>query len=272
MQFRIAAWVALATVSLSAWGAESHNQQKKAALPPAIRSSAEALGMVRWTHSAEENLDLIARAEWTASGVEHRPQAGGTWPEFKVKRLVFGVNYRLPAVRVDFVRVGPDGREERSIHVVRDKLAWNETEPGIGATPAPADAVAQRRRDVAILPHGFMRAVLQADPKSVRISRERGKTVITAPFDGITLKGTLGADQRPEKVEMPIKHPVLGDTVVEATYQGYKDFEGYEVFFPAHIVLKIGGRVLYDLTVSKHETAPYLVWPVPENIRQAANR
>ena len=102
------------------------------------------------------------------------------------------------------------------------------------------------------------------------IVEQGGKKVLTIPIDAIPARVTLGADNRPEKVESSIKHPTLGETTVEINYSGYRDFEHYGVFFPTHIVEKLGGRPVFDLTVTEFHTNPYIVFPVPATIQQTA--
>ena len=48
-----------------------------------------------------------------------------------------------------------------------------------------------------------------------------------------------------DRVETWVDNPMLGDTLVEATYNGYKDFGGAK--FPTSIVDKQGGYPTLDL-------------------------
>jgi len=234
---------------------------------PTVKAAADALGMVRWGDGGgnRENLDLVNRNEFVASGNEYIPQRGNApWPAVTIRRLVFDVALRTTSSRVETVRVDAAGKEQRVIEVVHGQLAGNETEPGVGATAvaSPSEAVAERRRAIKMLPQGFMRAVIQAGPKAT-LSQANGKTVLTVTIDGVPVTGTLGQDKRPETISMPIQHPIVGRTVLEARFSGYKDDEGYEVFFPSKIVHTLGGKPVLDLTVEKHMTGIYLIFPVP---------
>jgi hypothetical protein len=248
------------------------------AVNPEVHAVANALGMVRWGDGApgggRENLDLLNRIEFTASGTAWEPTAGNAaWSATQIKSLVFDVAYRTVSSRVETVRV-VNGRDQHSIEVVHEDYAWDEDKPGIGAkrvTNMPA-AVAQRRLQIALLPTAFMRAVIQAGPAAT-VTEVGGKKTFTVTVNGVPITGTIGADKRPEKISMPITHPVLGQTTLEATFPGgYKDFEGYEVFFPARIVHTLGGKPMLDLTVEKNLTGVYLIFPVPNVVKTSTAR
>jgi hypothetical protein len=108
----------------------------------------------------------------------------------------------------------------------------------------------------------------------VKVSEEGGKPTYTVMVNGVPVKGVMGADMRPERVEMPIQHPVLGATVHAANYTGYKDWEGYEVFFPSRIVQTLGGKTTADIQITKYMTGVYLAFPIPPGVAQPqqANR
>jgi hypothetical protein len=243
---------------------------KRLKQPLVLMQAADALGMWRGL-GARESLDEIIRVEIEASGVIYEPALTGPWKERKIKKLVFGVDYDIPASRAAITETDAAGKDFTAIHVVREHMAWNEQLPGRGATPAMASAY-MRVREIETLPHGFMRAVFEADPKTVKLSKQGGKTVVSAPVSGVIGKATLGKDFRPERIELPIDHPVLGKTVMAVTYTGYKDWDHYEVFFPSRMTYTLGGKPWIDLTVSKHAVGPYIVFPVPPNVRAVAGK
>lgn len=243
---------------------------KRMKQPLVLMQTADALGMWRGV-GVRENLDEIVRAEFEASGIVHEPALTGAWKERKIKKLVFGVDYAIPASRVAMTETDASGKDVTVIHVVRENMAWNETAPGVGAAPSMASAY-MRVREIETLPHGFMRAVFEADKKAVKLSKQGGKTIVSAPIEGVIGKATLDKDSRPERIELPIDHPVLGKTLMVATFSGYKDWDGYEVFFPTRITYTLGGKPWVDLTVSKHAVGPYIVFPVPANVRQIAGK
>src|SRR5665213_3108380 len=69
----------------------------------------------------------------------------------------------------------------------------------------------------------------------------------TAP-NKAKIAGYIDAQNMLDRVETSIDTPMLGDTPLEVTFSGYKDFGG--VKFPTSIVQKEGGYPVLDLTVS----------------------
>ena len=88
--------------------------------------------------------------------------------------------FPVPGMRVDLTCSGNNGGPERHVQVVAGELAWNETEPGIGAAPA-ADTVRERLLQVWLLPHGLVKAAVAAGPATLA-STEGGNPVLTFPL------------------------------------------------------------------------------------------
>jgi hypothetical protein len=248
----------------------------KPAIDPVVRKAADALGMVRWDDFARgpdrENLDLINRMEILATGTGHEVRRGGVWPEYVVKQLVLGVSLLTPAVRMDVVRQDVSGKESRTIQVVRGNLAWDESEPGVGSGLAlPATTATERMRQIYLLPHGFLRAVLRSPAADVTVSKNAaGDPVLGVRIDGALAHATLDKDYRPARIELPVTDPLLGKVTLQVELSGYKDFDGYEVFFPTHLVQKLNGRPLLDLTVTKEMTGVYISYPIPASVKEAS--
>ena len=221
----------------------------------AIDAAAEALGMVRTVSIATgrtTNKGIIA-IRYTAKGML---QEGRT--KYQVVNVVADFAHYLPASRVDWELVGPNGQKTRRIEVVRDKQAWNETTPGMGATAAPNEAT-RRLRQLWLTPHAAIWAAIDAQDR-VTMSTVNGKTVLRfpSPLDNAPMQIVLGADRRPEQIQVQDGAQSL---IVE--YSDYKDLEVYEVFFPHKIVQRRGGQVVMDLTVAEGHSNPYLAFPIP---------
>lgn len=239
-------------------------------LPMPLMLAADGLGMWRGNGGGEK-LDGIVRAEFEGNGVLYQPAKSGKWAETKLKQFVFSVDYSLPASRVMLVTTDAAGKDQKTFDVVREDFAWNETAPGIGAK-STTDTAAWRRMEIAVLPHSIMRAVFAADRAQVKVTQVAGKDVVTAPVGGVTARITLATNHRPERVELPVTHPVLGKTTLVATYSDYRDWDGYEVFFPQKIQYSLGGKPFVDLTVTKHAIGMYLIFPIPAVAQQAAKK
>ena len=110
-----------------------------------------------------------------------------------------------------------------------------------------------------------------------------GKTVLTYPIPGVpgaTATATLGngtgagpcAKNCAERIEVR-----QGSVLTEFLYSNYEDYneEANKIaaFFPGHIVEKRDGVTILDLDIVETETGNlYVVMPVPESVRRAAQR
>ena len=264
-----------------------------------IDTMAEALGMLRWPADGRARADgsrgaadelLTARFVGTgmnyALGQSWRPDM--PWPEFKVTSYRASVGYYpdRAGMRVEIERTNPDGlvqgggglpllAPQRRVQVVAGSFGWNETDPGMNATPA-LGAARDRALALWMLPHGFVKAAYLAGADA-QVTMEGGATVITAPVPGMpgtTIKATVNAENLIERVETMVDNPVLGDTLVEVTYADYGELGGdlpSDVLFPARIVQTQGGHPTLDLTLTNvNAYNPYIIFPLSENVEKAA--
>jgi hypothetical protein len=261
-----------------------------------LRAAADALGMVRWSDigaggSRLPAVDVVNTIELWGSGTTYGSgqayKSGAYWPSFKTEYHV-ALAYNPPAMRVEMTRINSGAPVQggiaplHAIQVVRDKYAWDESEMGAGlvpgkgiATPAMA-AVNNRLLQLWILPYGVVKAALAAGD-TARISIESGATVITFPLSGqlagVTVKATLDAKNEVVKVETRTDNPALGEMVTETEYSDYVDHGeiSTDIKSPGHIVQKQGGHLVLDIQVKMVDANnPYLVFPVPENVKKAA--
>jgi len=224
-----------------------------------IEDASNALGMVRGTGRTTNKGVILVR--YTANGTV---QMGRT--TYKVDKVVVDIAHYMPAARWDWELTDPQGRKSHRIEVVREKQAWNETTPGLGATAAPGQAL-PRLRQVWLYPHAAIWAAADAGSKITSAETARQTTLtFPSPTDGAPMKVTLAADNRPEKVEMVEN----GQTLV-MEYSDYKDIEVYGTYFPHRIVQKRGGRVVMDLTVTEGHTNSYAAFPIPDVAKAVAD-
>jgi hypothetical protein len=240
--------------------------QRAAPKPPpspqfaALAEIANALGMLRGT---QREWKSINRIYYIADGSISAPGAGGRWTDYKLTRGMIEMNYAMPALRVDLSR-SVNGKTERSIEVARGDAAWNETEPGIGATNAPG-AAKGRRWLIYTTTHGVVRAGMEAalkDASSVTVDAKGFK--FTSPEGATTV--ALDANKRPSRIEIAIQHPVLGATMVASDLSDYRDWEKLGVWFPARIVQTMAGRKAQDLRVTEFRSNPYVIFPIPAGV------
>jgi hypothetical protein len=181
---------------------------------------------------------------------------------------------------VEITRAG-GGAPQRTIQTVRENYAWDESEMGAGlvpgkgvATPANA-ALRERLLQLWTLPYGVVKGALAAGDKTT-ISTEGGATVVTFPLSGqlagVTVKATLDVNNFVTRVETRAENPALANLATQTEYSNYADRAEVltDIKSPGRIVRRQGGRTLLDVEVKTWETNnPYLVFPVPANVKAA---
>ena len=262
-----------------------------------LQSAAEAVGLARWSGVGGQRLpevDVVNTMEFWASGTVYgsggsgpSSKSGEALPAFKTEYHV-ALCYNPPAMRVEMTRTNSGASAQsgatplHTIQVVREKFAWDESEIGGGLIPGkgtatPAVATTNNRLlQLWILPYGVIKAAVAAGEKT-KMSTEGGSTVLTFPLSGelagITVKATLDADNQVAKVETHSDNPAFSDLLSETQYSEYADHGeiATDVKSPGHIVRKQAGHVVMDIQLKKLDANnPYLVFPVPANIKEAA--
>lgn len=253
-----------------------------------LKVAAEALGLARWSGVGGQRLpevDVINTMEIWGSGTTYGPapsnKPGESGPAYRTDYHV-ALGYNPPAMRVEMTRTSPGASPLHTIEVVRDKYAWNESEIGGGLVPGkgtatPAIAAANSRLlQLWILPYGVIKAAVAAGDKT-KVSTEKGATVITFPLSGqlagIMVKATLDGKNEVATVDTRSENPALSDLNTETEYSDYADHGeiATNVMSPGHIVRNRGGRPVLDIRIKTLDANnPYLVFPVPENIKKAA--
>ena len=146
-----------------------------------VDAVADALGMLRFPADSRPRADgsldaqdelLTLRYEGTgmnyALGQSWAPDM--PWPEFTVTRYRNSIGYYpdRAGTRLEIERANPDGlvrgggglpllAPQRRIQVAAGSFGWNETQPGMGATPA-LGAARDRALQLWMLPHGVVKA------------------------------------------------------------------------------------------------------------------
>jgi hypothetical protein len=259
-------------------GKAGSGAEAKTAASGALRSAADALGMLRWSDigagaSHLPAIDVVTTMEIFASGTVYNAGQPST-AEYHAS-----LAYIPQAMRVEITRKG--AADAHTIQTVRENYAWNESEIGGGliqgkgtATPA-MPAVKARLLQLWILPYGVVKAAIAAGDKT-KISMENGATVLTFPLSGnlagVTVTATLDSKNLVTKVETRPDNPALTNLATETEYSDYADHGEVltDIKSPGHIVEKQGGKPLLDLQVKMvNANDPYLVFPVPPNVKSA---
>jgi hypothetical protein len=287
--------LALAAIALLA-SAGTHAQDARKPAPAAtaapappdrvtvLRDVGIAHGMLR---GVQYN-DATTTAQYQATGTQYIVgqsfKPGGPWPAATLTKYNVWINYAVPGMRIDLERTNPGGpvqgggglpfaAPQRQILAVGGSRAWNEVMlPGGPATPAIGQ---ERDRAVQIwmLPQGAVKAARMAGEKLV-VGMEGNKLTLTFPLpepvSNYTEKVRLDDRKLVEHVEVMVDNPVLGDMKLEADYENYKDPDLSDIPFPFHIVQKLGGFPILDVTVRNARMYnPYVVVPIPDNVERA---
>lgn len=256
-----------------------------------LQTAAEAVGLARWSGVGGQRLpevDVINTMEIWGSGTTYGAgpsnKPGEPGPAFKTEYHA-ALGYNPPAMRVEMTRTGPGAAApQHTIEVVRDTYAWDESEIGAGlvagkgtATPAMV-SVNGRLLQLWTLPYGVIKAAIAAGAKT-KMSNENGATVLTFPLSGqlaaVMVKATLDSKYEVANVETRTDNPALTDLITETEYSDYADHGeiATDVLSPGHIVRKQAGQPVLDLHVKMLDANnPYLVFPVPQNVKNASAR
>ncbi|HEY9107332.1 MAG TPA: MBL fold metallo-hydrolase, partial [Roseateles sp.] len=144
--------------------------------------------------------------------------------------------------------------------------AWNRQVLAAGAQALPAAtaqpaAVAERAAEIWSTPQGFIKAA-QANNAAVRGNE------VSFTIDGKwRYVGWLNAAGQVERIQTWVPTPVLGDTLLETRFEGWRDFNG--IPFPSRILRSQGGHPVLDLQVSEVKAGAITGLDVPQNVREA---
>ena len=178
--------------------------------------------------------------------------SGGPWPRFTVTKYVMSVNYAVPVMRQELIRIddqvptrgggaGPfnPATGQGSIRPIPGDIIQNQTIDGrteVGAI------------NIWLTPHGFLKGAA-ANAATAKSSTVDGKRVVSfVAFGKYTVTGTLSDRSLVERVETRMDVSFTGDTLFEGIYSEYRDFGG--VKFPMHIVQRQGGYPTLELRVA----------------------
>src|SRR5436309_9033664 len=177
--------------------------------------------------------------------------SGGPWPRYKVTKYAALVNYSVPAMRQEIIRIDNEFPPRGG-----GAGGFNPATGQGGIRPVPGDIIQNQNTDgrtevgalnIWLTPHGFLKG---AAANGAKVSATRGKTKLVSftAFGKYTITGTINEQNLIEHVETKIDAGLAGDTVLEGIYSDYKDFDG--VKFPMHILQRQGGHPILDIMVA----------------------
>jgi len=252
------------------WGTEIPAKD----IDPAIRAAADALGLIRDTRLVIGQVNLL---EYVGSGTMVDVESTTPGAQVEVSKFSYAVALQVPASRLDF-----EAANGRTVRVVKKDRAWNEEKPGIN--PSPSRNAAYRGQAMWLMPHAAIHAAVFASAKKcldgktcdvpLQVAKEEGKTVLTTSVNGVSYKTTLGADNRPERVEATIVLPGGASKKVVSMYSGYRNGQSLGqtaldkfhtgTYWPGRIVQEIDGVKVLDISLTEGWSNPYQIFPEPE--------
>ena len=245
-----------------------------------LRAAAAALGQIRTSDIGAGTvvlplIDVVTTMHISASGTMY---SNGQPSNVDYDAMM---GFLLPAMRVQIRPAGAGAKAVGTIQTVREDYAWNDSELGAGlipgkgtATPAMT-AVKARLLQLWILPYGVVKAAIAAGDKTT-ISTAQGSTVITFPLSGVlagvTVTATLDANNFITRVVTKPDDATATDLVYEAEYSDYADHGEIptDIQSPGRIVQRVAGKPLLDVKIKTVDANnPYLVFPIPANVKAA---
>jgi hypothetical protein len=241
-----------------------------------VREVAESIGMGRNRLMGVKNVIGI---QFSAEGTM-TDGAGMA----KLAKSDFHIAYNLPAMRMMLNGTRGNGQPLKEIRVFADTYAWNETEEGRGATAA-MNTLNERLPLIKLTPFGAMWSVIEAEGHTVVSKTADGKTVLTgtSPYDGIEVAITvedsrqhpkLGPYDPTELIRLPVAVTAKANGhVYGATFADYRgDLEpNIWMIFPTQIKWTLDGKPLADLRVTFFRSNPYIVFPIPDVVKQKSS-
>ena len=204
-----------------------------------------------------------------------------------VSNFRVAINYGMEMLSVEVEQLG---KPHHIAQYLAEGKAWDVMEKKI--VPRP-DAVNERLRLMFMTPHGVMKAAQDAGSKRVMANEMvDGKLVATMVFPAGTfsLKAYFDDKATITRVHTMSGDAKLGKSVVEFLYNDYKDYDTLKaptgpkpggaaaaaiyggIPFPSHIVQKVDGVTILDITLTEVTPNAGLVLDVPPAVQKAGGR
>jgi hypothetical protein len=221
-------------------------------ISPEVREAAEAIGLGRYRPLGVKNVTTI-RFQATGSVADDHGKLE------KADVIDVSISYVVPAIRL-VTQQTVRGATVTNVRVFTDGVAFNETTPGVDGKLAPS-MIATRAPLIKLTPYGALWSVTEAEG-TAKISHAGAATTMTgaSPYDGYEVSTVLDAKHLPQHVTVK-----ANGKVYDATFSDYSDkWESpYLNIFPSHMIWKVDGKLLADLTVTAFHSNPYVVFPLP---------
>lgn len=196
-------------------------------------------------------LQYTATGSFFATGNAYT--SGGPWPRFTVTKYTMSIDYSLPAMRQELVRID-DANPPRG----GGAGGYNPATFQGGIRPIPGPMIQNQTFDgrmqagaIAfwLTPHGFLKGAA-ANLATAKAATVGGKPTVTfTAFGKVPVTATLDNHNLVERVETLVDNVFTGDTPLDGLYSDYRDVDGVRV--PMHIVMREGGFPVLDIRVAQ---------------------
>jgi len=221
------------------------------------------------------------------------------WPHYEVAGYTRAIDYDAKWSREDYTRrqgkyplLGrPPMPEEHVTSILSGNYAWDmQSDKPVPLTSLYLDGVSYadlRQLDLAITPHGFLKAALAAkDATAIMLpivgasdaglsAYGRKVTIVSFTIGKYRVNGTINDRNLVELTDTWFPNPVYGDMDFEMRFTKYKNFDGVQ--FPTMVHVHQGDPRLnpahnyYEYNVTDvRANAPVTTIPVPDGVRTAA--
>jgi hypothetical protein len=237
---------------------------------------ANTMGMLR---AIQQEDSIITLEHWAKGTVT----VGGQ--KYEVPEYRMSVNYAVPGIRIDYQRQMGTGKPQRTIEVVSGGVAWNETNRGMGATPA-RDQAKVRATLLWTTPMGVVKAARAAGTRASMKPAGANTWTLTfplpAPAEDVTATATVRQDAsllgRPNEAALKVltgtyitQVDTTGAVVSQSTYAEYGDwnYDDYkaDIFLPRRVTRRVGDMTFDLTTVNTNTYNQYVIMPVPANVK-----
>src|ERR1700726_1516605 len=220
------------------------------------------------------------------------------WPHYEVADYTRVIDYEAKWSREDYTRrqgkyplLGrPPMSEEHVTSILSGNYAWDmQGDKPVPLTSLYLDGVSYtdlRQLDLAITPHGFLKAALAGkDATAIRLpivgasdaglsQNGRSVTIVSFTIGKYRVNGTINDQNLVELTDTWFPNPIYGDMDYEMRYTKYKNFDGVQ--FPTLLHVHQGDPRLnpahnyyeYNVTDVK-ANVPVATMPVPDAVRMA---
>jgi glyoxylase-like metal-dependent hydrolase (beta-lactamase superfamily II) len=225
-----------------------------------------------------KSIEISGIGHWYQFG--QAPSPNLPWPQFDVSSYIADIDFDTASERVQITRKQtvepkrerPPPVQQKVDQYVSGTYSWNLNPPAAAAAPgslpvatAQPAALAERDAEIWATPQGFLKAA-QAN-HAVSKTVNGGAEVSFTVYGKYRFVGLINAQNQVERIKTWIDTPVLGDTLIETRFSGYKDFSGIQ--FPSHIARSEGGYPVLDIDVTSVSVNPVAGIAVPNEILNA---